>query len=141
MSRVEDAVRSAIEQAVRREGRARWVRLREEMGALKVQLRRLEREVALLKTGRRGAGPVTPPLAAGDAEVRRAQLAPKAIKALRARLGVTQVQLAALLGVTGPAVAQWETGASVPRQANRAALVALRKAGRREVARLLGEQR
>jgi DNA-binding transcriptional regulator YiaG len=70
-------------------------------------------------------------------QARRARLKPEAIKRLRARLGLTQVQLAALLGVTGPAVAQWEMATSEPRGSNRAALAALRKVGRREVRRML----
>ena len=42
------------------------------------------------------------------------QFDPERIKALRARLGFTQQQLANEIGVTQPAVAQWETGQSQP---------------------------
>lgn len=36
------------------------------------------------------------------------------IKALRARLGFTQQQLADEIGVTQPSIAQWETGRGQP---------------------------
>ncbi len=42
------------------------------------------------------------------------QFDPERIKSLRARLGFTQRQLANEIGVTQPAVAQWETGQSQP---------------------------
>jgi DNA-binding transcriptional regulator YiaG len=107
---------------------------------IKRQVARLDADVASLR-GRWGKD--APPRAerhlegVSEEKARRARLTPEGIKRLRARLGLTQVQLATLLGVTGPAVAQWETGTSEPRGSNRAALVALRKLGRREVRRML----
>jgi DNA-binding transcriptional regulator YiaG len=140
VGRVEEAVRSAILGAVRRECRASHASLAAEVRRIKQQLSRLEAEVGTLRG--RWEKPA-PPRAEGrlarasEEAARRARLTPEAIKRLRARLGLTQVQLAALLGVTGPAVAQWEMGTSEPRGSNRAALVALRKFGRREVRRML----
>jgi transcriptional regulator with XRE-family HTH domain len=64
-------------------------------------------------------------------------MSPELIKKLRARLGITQAELAVLIGVTGPAVAQWEGGTSEPRGANRAIIVGFRKLGRRDVQVLL----
>jgi DNA-binding transcriptional regulator YiaG len=140
VGRVEEAVRSAILGAVRRECRASHASLAAEVRLIRQQLSRLAAEVASLR-GRRGkeaAPPAAGRLAAVSQEqARRARLKPEAIKRLRARLGLTQVQLAALLGVTGPAVAQWEMATSEPRGSNRAALAALRKVGRREVRRML----
>lgn len=141
MGRVEEAVRSAIVRAVRRECRASHASLAAEVRQIRQQVARLETDVASLR-GRWGKQ--APPRverhleAVSEEKARRARLTPEAIKRLRARLGLTQVQLAALLGVTGPAVAQWEMGTSEPRGSNRAALVALRKLGRREVRRMLG---
>ena len=64
-------------------------------------------------------------------------MSPDLIKKLRARLGITQAELAVLVGVTGPAVAQWEGGTSEPRGENRAIVVGLRQLGRRDVQVLL----
>jgi DNA-binding transcriptional regulator YiaG len=74
-------------------------------------------------------------------QVKAARLSPLLIKKLRTRLGVSQEQLARLVGVSGPAVAFWEQGRSRPQGPNRSALVALRGVGRREVKRMLGEKK
>ena len=73
-------------------------------------------------------------------QVKAARLSPLLVKKLRARLGLSQGQLARLVGVSGPAVAHWELGRSRPQGSNKAALVALRGVGRREVKRMLGEK-
>jgi len=73
-------------------------------------------------------------------QVKAARLSPLLIKKLRTRLGISQGQLARLVGVSGPAVAHWELGRSRPQGSNKAALVALRGVGRREVKRMLAEK-
>jgi len=79
-------------------------------------------------------------LEALEEKVKAARLSPLLIKKLRKRLGISQAQLASLVGVSSPAVAFWEQGRSRPQGQNRAALVALRGVGRREVKRMLGEK-
>jgi DNA-binding transcriptional regulator YiaG len=46
-----------------------------------------------------------------------------------------------LVGVSRQAMAFWELGKSRPQGRNRAALIALRGLGRREVKRILGEKK
>jgi DNA-binding transcriptional regulator YiaG len=70
-------------------------------------------------------------------EVKTAQLSPRLIKKLRARLGITQGELATLVGVSTNAVGSWEYGKAKPEGRNREALVALRKLGKREVRGIL----
>src|SRR4029453_91522 len=65
------------------------------------------------------------------------RLSPRLIQKLRARLGVSQVALARLVGVTGAAGGQWEHGRASPAGERRRAGIALRGLGRREVNRLL----
>ncbi len=140
MGKVEEAVRSAIQQAVRRELKDAVAPLSREVGELKRTLQQLERNVALLRrTGGKliGSAARLPKLEATDAEVRRARISPLLIKKLRARVGITQAELAAICGVTGPAIAQWEGGTSEPAGENRVTVVALRKLSRKEVERLL----
>ena len=76
-------------------------------------------------------------LAAAPEEVKAARLTPWLIKKLRKRLGITQGELATLVGVSTSAVGSWEYGKAKPQGHNREALVALRKLGRREVAGIL----
>jgi len=70
-------------------------------------------------------------------EVKAARLSPLLIKKLRARLGITQGELATLVGVSNSAVGTWEYGKAKPEGRNREALVALRKLGKREVRDIL----
>jgi len=70
-------------------------------------------------------------------QVKAARLSPLLIKKLRQRLGISQGQLACLVGASRQAMAFWELGRSRPQGSNRAALVALRGIGRREVKGML----
>ena len=76
-------------------------------------------------------------LAAAPEEVKAARISPGLIKKLRSRLGVTQGELATLVGVSQSAVGSWEYAKAKPEGHNREALVALRKLGKREVRGIL----
>ena len=58
---------------------------------------------------------------------------------LRNKLGLTQSELARVLGVAMHTVSVWEQGRRVPRAAHKAKICALRKIGKRELKKLLAE--
>jgi DNA-binding transcriptional regulator YiaG len=70
------------------------------------------------------------PASMGGTEVRR----------LRGKLGLTQAELAKLVGVSGAAVTSWETGKTQPGRENRSALLALLSARPDEIAARLGQR-
>jgi len=72
-----------------------------------------------------------PPTAPAD-EVDRARLGPSLIRSQRKRLELSRNAFAKLLGVSGAAVLAWEGGRSRPRAAAKAALIAVRRLGKRE---------
>jgi DNA-binding transcriptional regulator YiaG len=76
-------------------------------------------------------------LAVAPEEVRSSRISPRLIKKLRERLGLSQGEMAKLVGVSTNSVGFWEQGKARPQGRNREALVALRKLGKREVAELL----
>ena len=76
-------------------------------------------------------------LEASPDELASARLSSRLIKALRRHLGLTQGELAALVGVSIAAVGFWEQGKARPHGHNKEAIVALRKLGKREVRRIL----
>lgn len=141
MGTIDEAVRSAVVRTVRRELRSALGPMSKEVRELQQSVSQLERMVASLKHSVRqapaGVGGPLPRIEVTEEEVRRARMSPELIKKLRARLGITQAELAALIGVTGPAVAQWEGGTSEPRGGNRAIIVGLRKLGRKDIQVLL----
>ena len=76
-------------------------------------------------------------MTAAPEEVKASRISPGLIKRLHARLGITQGELATLVGVSQSAVGSWEYAKAKPEGHNREALVALRKLGKREVAGIL----
>ena len=91
-----------------------------------------------------GARPaaVTPQVPVGPAAAparkgRRFKATPAFIKRVRAKVGVTQAELAALLGVSHSAVAKWEAGRISPRPETAAILQNLERIGKREARRRL----
>ena len=141
MGRVEEAVRSEIMRLMRKELRSVVLPLGKEvrqlkrgMGQLNKSVARLERVVAAQV---REAEARKARLEVPEEEAKRARLSANLIRKLRTRLAITQGQLAVLVGVSPGAVTQWEQGMISPRGQNRAALVALRRLGRREVRRML----
>src|SRR5712692_10161296 len=111
------------------------VRLRRKMVELQATLTTLRRSANGWKRFME-ASPAIPHVS--EEEAKAARLSPRLIASLRRRLGLSQVALARAVGVSAPAVAHWEAGASTPTGQNRMNLVALRKVGKREVKELLG---
>lgn len=72
-----------------------------------------------------------PPTATGK-EVEHAHLGPSLIRSQRARLGLSREAFGKLVGASAGAVLAWEGGRSKPRDKNRAALIAVRRLGKRE---------
>ena len=144
MGKMEQTLKSEITRLARKEMRAAYLPLARDVRRLKRVVSALRKTVAVLarlgtelqaqRTSERAR------LAAAPQEVKAARISPLLIKKLRKRLGITQGELAALVGVSTSAVGSWEYGKARPEGHNREALVALRKLGRREVVRILAEK-
>ena len=80
-------------------------------------------------------------LEASPEEVKKSRFSPQLLRSLRKHLGVTQKELAVLVGVTVGAAHLWEKGEFRPKDEKMAVLVALKKLGRRDVRKLLEERR
>jgi len=144
MAKLEQVLRSEIIRLARKQIRIVCISLAREVRQLKRRVSQMGKTVAGLDKirveleAKRAAEGVK--LEAPEEKVKAARLSPLLIKKLRARLGVSQGQLARLVGVSRQAMAFWELGKSRPQGQNRAALVALRGVGRREVKRMLVEK-
>ncbi len=144
MGKVEDAVRYTVARAVNRALRGSVAPLARDVRELKRIVAALGRSMSSLQ---RIAGEQVRQrqqelsrLQAPEEQVKAARFSPRLIRALRMRLKLTQGEMAAVLGVSSASVFAWEAGNSAPRGANRAALVALRKLGRRDVKRVLADK-
>lgn len=130
-------LRSEISRLARRSTRPLHTSLKKDVAALKRALAeqkrltaRLAKDIARLVADL-NTRVATPPTAS-DEEVQHARLSPRLIRTQRARLGLARDSFAKLVGVSGGAVLAWESGKSKPRAAAKAAIVAIRKFGKRE---------
>ncbi len=141
MPTLQEVFRSVTQRLARREIRAATRTMRQELRLLRRRLAGLpqtvgdlSRHVAALMRER---DTHRAQLQSSEQEVQAARFSPRLIKKLRARLKLTQGDVARLVRASVAAVRAWEAGRSRPQGARRAALVALRRVGRREVKRLL----
>ncbi|MCX7002429.1 MAG: hypothetical protein NTV22_04050 [bacterium] len=87
----------------------------------------------------KAVAPVGPAPVISDEDVKGARFSGMLIKRLRTRLGLSRNEFGKLIGVTGFAVIAWETNECKPKADRRKALIALRKMGKRQVAKMLKE--
>src|SRR6266849_5755079 len=137
-------MKEAIARGARKQVRHGVLPLRREVLRLRRKVREAQPWLTRLRQSAAGwermmnAAPPVPTVSEDQAKA--ARLSPRLVQSLRKRLGLSQMALARLVGVSAPAVAHWEAGNATPRGQNRVALVGLRKVGRREVKEMLARR-
>ena len=141
MGKVETTIRSEITRLAKREVRKISLPLSRDVRMLKGTMLHIRKAVQTIErlAAKQQAflGKEKGQLEATPEEVEISRFSPRLFRSLRKRLGISQKELATLVGVTVGAVHQWESGKFQPRDEKKGALVALRKLGRREVRGLL----
>ncbi len=144
MGKLEGTIKSEIERLAKRELHKVSVPLKREIRLLKISVSKLRKTVSSLERfateRQKELAKRQIRLEATPEEVKKSRLSPHLIKSLRKHLGITQKELAILVGVTIGAAHKWEMGKFSPKVEKKAALVALRKLGRGEVKKLLEEK-
>ncbi|HMC08730.1 MAG TPA: helix-turn-helix domain-containing protein, partial [Actinomycetota bacterium] len=114
MPKIEGAIKEAITRGADRRVRLVVVPLRREVHRLRRLIAQLRRDVGALRVvaGEWQRAAQATPFGAGvsEDEVKAARFSARLIQKLRARLGLSQVALGRLVGVSGAAVVQWERG-------------------------------
>jgi len=107
---------------------------RRDIAELKRNVAALQKEVAALRKmeAKRGGK-----LQARDSELEGARFSSKSVRAQRKRLGLSRNDFGRLLGVSSQSIYNWENDEARPRDDAMAALVAVRKVGKREAERRL----
>jgi DNA-binding transcriptional regulator YiaG len=144
MGKLEGVIKSEIVRLAKRETRKISLPLRKDVITLKSVVSQLRKSVSTLeklaaqqqRELRKGKIPLEAPMD----EVKKSRFSPRLIRSLRKRLGITQKEMATLVGVTVGAIYQWEQGIFEPRGKKKGIIVALRKLGRRAVKKLLEEK-
>ena len=145
MGKVESTIKGEIMRLAKREVRGSFFPLRREVYALKLKLsglmksftamERQAKEVLKQQTQKKLE------LQASPEEVKISRLTPQRIRLMRNKIGISQKDLGILLDVSIGAVGMWEKGKFAPSAKKKAALIALRKLGKREVKSLLAEKK
>jgi len=140
MSSFADQLKSEIARIARKEVRAETrvlkkanAQYRTEIAALKRRLVEVERAMSRLA---RVKGPSAKPAAAekGVETAQGLRFRVAGFANLRKKLGLSAADMGKLIGVSAQSVYHWETGKARPRASQLAAIAAVRKLGRREVA-------
>ena len=144
MGKLEGIIKEEIIRLAKREMKMKFVPLRRDVRSLKITVSQLRKSMEglhrLVGQQEKQMGP-KPVAEVTREDMKKARISPRLIKSLRKHLGVSQRELAKLAGVTVGAVFQWEKGKFGPREDKKKILVGLRKLGRQEAKRLLGEKK
>ena len=144
MAKLESVIKEAIARGARKQVRLLALPLRREVVRLRRKVVLLDTTLAAVRRSAAGwermleTAPPVPPVS--PEESKAARLSPRLVHSLRRRLGLSQMALAQLVGVSAPAVAHWEAGEATPTGKNRAVLIGLRKVGKRDVKDLLARR-
>ncbi|MBP1720068.1 MAG: hypothetical protein H6Q43_3506 [Deltaproteobacteria bacterium] len=145
MGKVESTIKGEIMRLAKREVRGVYFPLRREVYALKLKLSGLVKSFVAME---RQAKEVLKEqakkkleLQASPEEVKVSRLTPQRIRLMRNKIGISQKDLGILLDVSIGAVGMWEKGKFAPSGKKKAALIALRKLGKRDVKKLLAEKK
>ncbi len=145
MGKVESTIKAEIMRLAKREVRTTFFPLRREVHSLRLKLSGLTKNFVTLdrlaKETLQEQAKKKMELQASPEEVKISRLTPQRIRLLRNKLGISQKDLGILLGVSIGAVGMWEKGKFAPSTKKKAALIALRKLGKRDVKKLLAEKK
>lgn len=143
MAKMEGIIKAEITRLARREVRSVFRPLKREVRQMRVKLSGLSKGIGSLNrmTKELHLEEAQPKLEATPEEVKASRLTPDRIRSLRNKLGLSQRGLGILTGVSLGAVQSWEKGKFKPQGEKRAVLVALRRLRKREVRKLLEQQK
>jgi DNA-binding transcriptional regulator YiaG len=144
MGKMESIIKSEIHRLAKREIHLALLPLAQEIRLLKKKIAQLQKIVLLLERStahqQKISGIREKTLEASPEEIKTSRFSPQLIRSLRRHLGLSQKELAILVGVSVGAAHLWETGKFRPKDEKKRRLAALRKLGRREVRRLLEDK-
>ena len=138
MPNFSSVIKSEITRLARKEIKGAIDPIRKANAAHRREIAELKRQIASLQRGLTTSVKKSKSSAEAVSEsARNTRFVPKGLKSLRARLGLSAADFGLLVGASGQSVYNWEAGKSVPRQAQQAALTAVRGLGKREAAKRL----
>ncbi|MBK6867179.1 MAG: helix-turn-helix transcriptional regulator [Burkholderiales bacterium] len=137
MTTLINALKSEITRLARKEIKTDLLSLRKSVTAQRSEIAALKREIKALqsqvKSNQKTLKTVQPASPAEDETPRRVlRFSAERFAAQRAKLGLSQAQMAQLVGASTVSIYKWETGKVRPRAAQLERIAAIRKLGKRE---------
>jgi DNA-binding transcriptional regulator YiaG len=143
MPNIATVFKSEIARIVRKELRQEFQAAKKAISSHRSQIALLKRQVKFLeqqlKKASKGTAKATSAQPA-DEEKSNLRFSAKGLASQRKRLGLSVAAAAKIMGVSAQSVTNWESGKIRPRDSQLAAIAALRKMGRREVAARLEQE-
>jgi len=135
MPNIASTLKSEITRLAQREIRSEVATLKKASAAHRRHIAELKRQLADLQRtsaqlAKRSRAAHSAPASTAEKDSSRFQA--RGLRSLRARLGLSQTDMAKLLGVSPLSIYNWEGGKATPRRERLAAIVALRGIGKRE---------
>lgn len=145
MPNVASVLKEEIARIARKESKAFYNALPGALASLKKTVSAQKKKIAQLEAK---VGKLEKALGAKDGlkvpkqeELEGSRLGAKNIAKLRAKLDLTRAEMAKLIGASTNSIFLWENGKATPRAAAKAKIIALRGLGKRELKKLLGDER
>lgn len=132
MANLGSVLKNEITRLARKEVRAQLEPLKKANGTYRREIAELKRQMALLTREARIAGRTRSSIAQEKPEPAAARFVAKGLRSNRARLGLSATNFGKLAGASGQSIYNWESGKTVPRKSQLAALAELRSLGKRE---------
>ena len=141
MPNLSTILKGEITRLARKEIKAAIEPVRKANASHRKEIAELKRHVALLDRDLKAASkPDKAQTMDGEASSGNTRFSAKGLKSLRAKLGLSAADFGLLIGASGQSIYNWETGKSVPRAAQQAALASVRGLGKREAAKRLASR-
>ena len=138
MPDIATVLKAEIRRLAKSEIRSATGPLKKQVAGLRTSIRKakddsqqLKHKVTALQRATGDTDPAPPP------DMGRSWITSRTVRALRKRLGLTQVQMGKVLGVSGLTIYNWEKGVTKPRASLAAKIVASKKLGKKDVKDML----
>ncbi|MCW5660101.1 MAG: helix-turn-helix domain-containing protein [Burkholderiaceae bacterium] len=139
MPDIASLLKTEITRLARKEVRAETGALKKAAGTYRSEIAALKRRTDALERQLRHAKKVQHSVPSSEPQKDDSgfRFSPKGLASHRKRLGLSASDMGKLLGASGQSVYKWESGEARPRAANMPGIAAVRKLGRRDVAKIL----
>ena len=142
MAKLQQILDEEIRKLARREINRQLKKMREQLTALRKEQAENKQRIKQLENDMKPAAvpaeaPVPPKAGKG---IRSVRVTGKRIRKWREKIGCSQAQYAALLGVNVLSVSHWESGKTVPRNEQKYKITQLRDMKKKDLARLMAEK-